>query len=273
LIASRRLYQIPIEARARVSYTIVTDDISVAGVQARQREISHMKTHWAPEVEKKYRLEDSHAAAALADKAESLGLVKESYALQKDWIPDLVDSAMKNAGVLLRVRTMQYFTGIGPSWVITLKIKGKKDGVHHNQELEASSDNPANLRDIIDFIQDTFGISVDIKQLVTVNMEYANKVGLTKHRMYIEKRRKQLRDSDGEIILAIDELPEPAGWFAEIELDSATDFADWESRLGLTSMSLEARDYGEIVKQTTLEAYGKEQRELSFTSGIPGLIV
>lgn len=225
-----------------------------------------MTTHWAPEVEKKYRLEDSHTAAALADKAESLGLVEESYTLQKDWIPDFADSAMKNAGVLLRVRTMQYFTGTGPSWVITLKIKSQKDGTHHNQELEASSDDRTNLPEIIDFIRETFGVSIDIDELVAVNMEYADKIGLSKHRMYIEKRRRQLRDSDREIILAIDELPEPAGWFAEIELDTAKDFADWESRLGLNSEFLESRDYGEIVKQMTLEAYGKEQRELSFPS-------
>lgn len=223
-----------------------------------------MDIAWSPEIEKKYRLEGENGAASVTEKARSLGMVEESLTLQKDWVPDFGDSAMKKAGVLLRIRILDYISGSGPLWLITLKVKRKEDGTHNNLELEASSEDGENVDAILNFMKDTFDVELNLDRLVSEGMKYASEVGLTKHRMYIEKRRRQYHDRNSEITLAIDELPSPAGWFAEIELGSADAFSKWEASLGLKDVHIETRDYGDIVKQVTLDSFGEERRELSF---------
>lgn len=225
-----------------------------------------MKTSWKPEIEKKYRLKDATEAEEVIKKAHEHSFKDESWTLQKDWIPDFEDFLMKKMGILLRIRTMEYISGSGPKWLLTLKIKQKNNGVHYNRELEISSSNRTNTPEVISFISDNFGIKIDLERLVGLDEDYLREVKLTEHRMYLEKRRRQYRDDNNKIILAIDELPEPAGWFAEIESEDAAEFSRWESMLGLDNVPIEEQDYGEIVKELTSEKTLTQQRWLAFSN-------
>jgi adenylate cyclase class IV len=228
-----------------------------------------MSDTWMPETEKKYRLGSVRRADVLAEQAISAGLVLKYHVLQKDWVPDFTDFTMRNHKVLLRIRHNTYLEGSGPEWVITLKQKKVVDGVHYNSELEASAENLNKLREIAAFIDDNFGVTLDLLRLAHIDMAYAKEMGITKHRMYMEKYRSEYYDAQkGEIVLAIDELPETAGWFAEIELGKAADFTGWETRLGLEDILVETRDYGEIVKEMTKNRTLNKQRYLTFKADI-----
>lgn len=223
-----------------------------------------MSEPWKPETEKKYRLSGVQEGRALSERAERLGLVLSGWMLQKDWVPDFQGFAMRDQKVLLRIRNNTSLEDQSEGWVITLKQKAVSGGVHHNKELEASSDRPENLPQIAAFISNLFGTELDLGRLAQIDMVYAQEVGLTEHRMYLEKKRKEYVDTDDGIVLAVDELPEPAGWFAEIELHQATEFSNWESQLQLERAPVESRDYGEIVKELTSGLPPAQQRRLSF---------
>lgn len=83
--------------------------------------------------------------------------------------------------------------------------------------------------------------------------------------MYIEKRRHELKDIANHITLAIDELPDPLGWFAEIELPSADSFQSWEQLLTLEAAEVEDQDYGQLIKHIDTSAAQAHQRWLAFT--------
>ena len=223
-----------------------------------------MNKAWTPEVEKKYKLANKAQAEELMRRAFKEGLQEESWTLQRDLVPDFRGGVMKNAGVLLRIRKIEYLKGVGPGWVLTLKIKKVESGIHKNQELEATSLNTEKLAAIEDFIGQHFGVSVDILQLVALDSLYMQKVGLVEHRMYIEKRRREYKNAHNEITLAIDELPNPLGWFAEVELGQATAFEEWEGRLHLTEAFVESNDYGQLVKEAREGMGQPDQRTLSF---------
>lgn len=226
--------------------------------------MEYMNKTWAPEIEKKYRLIGKDQAEELMRCALKEGLQEESWTLQRDLVPDFLGGVMKKAGVLLRVRKIEYLKGIGPGWALTLKVKKVEAGIHKNQELEATSLNTEKLIAIEDFISRHFGISVDMLQLVTLDPLYMQSIGLIEHRMYIEKRRHEYKDMHNEITLAVDELPSPLGWFAEIELGEATVFEEWESKLQLAEASVESNDYGQLVKEARKDMDQSSQRTLSF---------
>lgn len=223
-----------------------------------------MSSLWKPEIEKRYRLSGPADAGIVAKRAELSGLHTKGLMLQKDWIPDFAGFLMRDHNILLRIRTEAYLKGTDVNWVVTIKQKAVLDGVHHNKELEASLNNQSAIPEMSALIHDTFGVQVDIVKLAQADAAYARKVGLTEHRIYLEKKRRDFVDDDDEVVLAIDELPYPAGWFAELELNDASKFSSWEKRLYLHNAQVELRDYGEIAKDITKLLSADKQRRLSF---------
>lgn len=217
---------------------------------------------WKPEIEKKYKISGIQEVGKIRYTAQKALLERLYYALQRDWVPDFEDSSMKNAGVLLRVRNSSYKEGTGPEWVVTLKVRRKDKGIHLNQELEASSEEPSQLTALEEEMTRLFGTQIDLRRIAALDYEYARSVGLTKHRMLLEKFRELFRDEYGKILFAIDELPQPLGYFAELEVDETTVFDEWEKKLGLEGATVVAEDYGELVKALQTG----EQRVLTFRS-------
>ena len=225
--------------------------------------MKRMNKTWTSEIEKKYRLNDETNARRVVLAAIENGLIEKSWTLQRDLVPDFQGNLMRDKGVLLRIRTLDYLTGTGPTWILTLKIKTVKDGVHHNQELESRSDDQTNSDKINEYLYKNFGVSVDILKLVSLEPSYLEQIGLSEHRMYIEKRRREYKDDTEQIVLAVDELPAPLGWFAEIELGKRGDeasFSRWEKQLGLDEMVVLGSDYGQLVKDADRDL----SRRLSF---------
>jgi adenylate cyclase class IV len=215
---------------------------------------------WTPEIEKKYKIADVLEIQRIRDAAKQALLIRLHYVLQRDWVPDFENSGMKDAGVLLRIRNETYKEGTGPEWVVTLKQKKKEQSIHFNQELEASSDDPAGLSALEAELDKLFGAKIDLQRVAKLDYDYAKSVGLTKHRMLLEKYRESFRDEYDQIILALDELPQPLGYFAEIEAKEASLFPAWEAKLGLTQTPVVAQDYGDLVK----ELDGGKRRVLTF---------
>ncbi len=215
---------------------------------------------WTPEIEKKYKIADALEIQRIRDAAKEALLIRLHYVLQRDWVPDFENSGMKDAGVLLRVRNATYREGTGPEWIVTLKQKKKDQSIHFNQEMEASSVNPAGLSTLEAEMDRLFGAKIDLQRVAKLDYDYAKSVGLTKHRMLLEKYRESFRDEYDQIILALDELPQPLGYFAELEVKEAILFPEWEAKLGLQQAPVVMQDYGDLVK----ELDGGNRRVLTF---------
>lgn len=223
-----------------------------------------MTDMWTPEIEKKYKLDGAETAEILASKALRAGFVLGGWMLQKDWVPDFDGFLLREQKTLLRIRNDSYLEGVGPAWTVTLKRKAVVDGVHHNQEFEASAEQPELLDAMQSYIAELVGKTVNLKRLALLDMDYARSVGLTEHRMYIEKRRRAYSNDTIPAALVIDELPLPAGWFAEVELKKEGDFSSIESQLGLDGFKVIDQDYGDIVKEITKNQPESQQRYLGF---------
>ena len=204
---------------------------------------------WTPEIEKKYKISDALEIQKIRDAAKQALLIRLSYALQRDWVPDFESSSMKDAGVLLRIRNATYKEGGGPEWVVTLKQKKKDRSIHFNQELEASSADPAGLVALEAELMKLFETTIDLQRLSKLDYDYAKSVGFTKHSMLLEKYRELFHDEYDQIILALDELPQPLGYFAEVEAKEASLFPEWEAKLGLGQAPVIMQDYGDLVKE------------------------
>lgn len=218
------------------------------------------KTIWTPEIEKKYKIADATELHAIREAAKIALLTRLHYVLQRDWVPDFENSRMKDAGVLLRIRNETYREGSGPAWTVTLKQKKKDQSIHFNQEMEASSEHPEQLTALEEELMSLFGKKMDLSRIATLDYDYAKSVGLTKHRMLLEKYRESFRDALDTIILALDELPQPLGHFAEIETKQVSLFPTWEKKLGLKNSPVVMQDYGDLVK----ELDGGKRRVLTF---------
>lgn len=215
---------------------------------------------WEKEIEKKYIVSNAHQFKKIRHTAIQNGLVQSYYALQKDWIPDFDDSSMKKKGVLLRIRHSIIKKGRFPKWIVTLKTKSFHDGIHHNLELEASSENEEKLKNLEKEIKDNFGKNIDLKKVVNLDSKYVQKIGLTTHRMILEKYREEFIDSKGDLLLSFDELPLPLGPFIELESDNLSLLNYWEQKLGLDHFPIAEIDYGEMVKGLS----NGKQRVLTF---------
>ncbi len=204
---------------------------------------------WTNEIEKKYKLEGPEERDKIRDLALKSGLEFEWIGLQRDWVPDYENSAMKEAGVLLRIRHNTFYKGKGSKWELTLKEKSVVDGVHINKELAANSDTAADLRALEEDLQERLGKKINLSRMANLDYEYAFQAGLSKHRMFIEKNRALYRDKKRKVILTFDELPEPLGFFVELEVESQEMFDEWEAKLGLDKLPVITDDYGELVKK------------------------
>lgn len=81
--------------------------------------------------------------------------------------------------------------------------------------------------------------------------------------MLLEKKRLELIAPDQKTLLAIDELPHPLGFFAELEaLSIINTIQDYAKILELRQSWLVAEDYGELVKN--LDKKNRNQRTLIF---------
>lgn len=223
-----------------------------------------MITVWKSEIEKKYILPDESSGQGLQQRALAADLAQKWWVLQRDWVPDFAGFAMRHNGVLLRIRTNSYLESSGPAWMITLKQTAVREGIHRNLELEASESNPQNLKEIKSYIKATFSKDINLTRLISEGEKYAPSVGLTEHRILLEKRRREFANKLNIISLTVDELPLPTGWYAELEVADDTYFATWEQTLGLSGLTVETRDYGEIVKDATKQLAPSLQRRLIF---------
>lgn len=213
---------------------------------------------WKKEVEKKYQLNDKQQLNLVKKKLREKNFKLISKALQRDWVPDFAGKKMKLADLVLRIRVLSYQEGKGPNWLITLKKLSVKKGIHSNLELEASSEQENDLKRLEQVIEDEFGVNIDLKKLANLDYDYAKSKGLTEHRMLIEKIREDYLSKD--VLVSLDQLPEPIGYFVSIESDDAAKVLYCEELLGLDDIPAINMNYGTLVKSLN----GGTQRELIF---------
>lgn len=203
---------------------------------------------WAKEIEKKYKINDRSQFENLRKTAISAGLRPVWHAIQRDWVPDFANSEMKNNGVLLRIRNIKLINGIGPQWMVTLKKKSVKSGVHHNLELEADSTCPEKIRLIEDELKNLLTKRIELKKLLEADSEYIQSIGLTLNRMLLEKNREEFVSEENHVSLSFDILPEPLGLYIELESDNEKSLSIWEKKLNINNLTVVEMDYGELVK-------------------------
>lgn len=210
------------------------------------------KSFWKNEIERKYKLQNQNDLDNAKEKLIKLGFKKTIYVKQLDWIPDFKGFLMRNSGILLRIRTIKYYSGKGPTWIITLKKRSKSKGIHKNKELEISSEDHKFIPEVIQELKSLTGISIILEKILNQDADYLLQIGLTEHRMIIEKKRQTWISETLDANIAIDELPLPLGYFIELEVNSSeTELLKAELVLGFNSLQIVERDYGEIVKEIT----------------------
>ena len=218
---------------------------------------------WHKEIEYKYKLPSKNTAYSVNRLAIKNGFQLKSYTLQRDWIPDFTDWRLKNSNLLLRFRESFDLDTDAISTLITLKIKRMVGNESQNLELEATIEQNSNIQAIEEYIYKSIGRSIDLLRIVKRQGEYLDEIKLNTHRMLLEKKRRELIAPDRKTLLAIDELPHPLGFFAELEaLSIINTIQDYAKILELRQSWLVAEDYGELVKN--LDKKNRNQRTLIF---------
>lgn len=208
------------------------------------------KTRWEKEIERKYKIIDPLDIEKIRDRLSKLGFRKVFYAKQTDKTLDFECFKMREKGLVFRIRVNSYYFGKGPKWSMTLKYLQKKDGAHLNKELESSNKNKKNIVQIVQILQDISKQSIDWRKVIDGDREYLQSVGLVELRMRMDKKREQWCSNDSKAYLAFDELPTPLGFFVELEVSTSVgELEDLEKKLGLTTLDIEVKNYGELVKE------------------------
>lgn len=202
---------------------------------------------WKIEIERKY-LVSTNFMDTLKKRALQQGFLDCGSVLQRDWAPDFEQNQLKESGILLRIRK-EFRSSKADQWVVTLKKSSMSNGTHTNLELETTSNTSRNYSKIENILSHIANKKVIVGSIIAEDQSYLKEIKLTKIRMLSEKKRHTFAKQG--VLLSFDDFPEPLGHYIEIEVGTnKEDLLSWEKALKLTSLPIEERNYGQLIKDT-----------------------
>lgn len=175
------------------------------------------------------------------------GYVLIDSRVETDYIIDTPQMAFgKN---LFRVREIN--NAEGKKILYTVKLKGASADFQDYTEYEITPEEEGD--DIlVRLIKGVCGVELDesVFKMTCVNeaLDKLIRYGFIIKRAY-QKKREEYSDKDTKVLFDI--FPDPVGMFAEIEADNEESLRFAVEKLGLTNSPLEARNYGQIIREAT----------------------
>ena len=202
------------------------------------------------ECELKLKINDSEMENKIVSKIEYEGYVKSEQSIETDYIMET--ERMDFDKQLFRVRS--YLSEEKEDLIFTIKIKGGAGTFQDNMEYEicASRCEMGDAKTMKNLIKELTGIAVSERVFSERNvievLEILRKAGFYIKRV-IQKKRNEYVCEKAKIMF--DVFPEPVGTYLEIEAGSEEDLKNEVKRIGVENLSLEKRNYGQIIREAT----------------------
>ena len=202
------------------------------------------------ECELKLKIDDSEMENKIVSKIEYEGYVKSEQSIETDYIMETERRDFDKQ--LFRVRS--YLSEEKEDLIFTIKIKGGAGTFQDNMEYEicASQCEMGDAKTMKNLIKELTGIAVSERVFFERNvievLEILRKAGFYIKRV-IQKKRNEYVGEKAKIMF--DVFPEPVGTYLEIEAGSEEALKNEVKRIGVENLSLEKRNYGQIIREST----------------------
>ena len=186
---------------------------------------------------------------SLVLRLKKIGFEFISENIEIDYVPDAAEFKCRQAGLLLRFRGIY---GQENDILLTLKIKGSREGLKDDQEIEflLSKFSEEKFSLINSILKEKIGKNIPL-DIVKYNdvfkiKEYLLSLEFSELRAFIEKKRRLYRR--GEASVTFDDFPEDMGLYVELETNSPEALDELRMELNLKSRTAILEDYGEIIR-------------------------
>lgn len=202
------------------------------------------------ECELKLKIDDSEMENKIVSKIEYEGYVKSEQSIETDYIMETERRDFDKQ--LFRVRS--YLSEEKEDLIFTIKIKGGAGTFQDNMEYEicVSQCEMGDAKTMKNLIKELTGIAVSERVFFERNvievLEILRKAGFYIKRV-IQKKRNEYVGEKAKIMF--DVFPEPVGTYLEIEAGSEEALKNEVKRIGVENLSLEKRNYGQIIREAT----------------------
>ena len=206
------------------------------------------------EIEAKYKLNSDREVESAVSRLLDFGFVAKTPRTELDYALDTPEWSCRTNGLILRFRRVSE-DGSVPYIMLTLKEKRQHETYldHNETELILGTEDaktweyiqavltrviklklPENIRNQTDFVE---------------IIKSARAAGFSRHRILLEKRRREFTHAGSRVNVTIDTLPDGMGTYMEVEAYSPEALETTARQLKLTDFEDEPLDYGEILKR------------------------
>jgi len=231
------------------------------------------------EVETKFKLRDKNEIESAISRLSAFGGFEEHLTCrQLDYTLDTPDWTCRLNGLILRFRRL-ISDGVKPVVLLTFKERRELAAYRDYDETEFDLNNPdmEAWRHIQTRLLKVTGLELPDPILLQGNftniIDAVRQAGFSRHRILLEKIRREFSLSSSGIQVTIDSFPDGIGTYLEIEAYDPTDLEKYIRLLALSDYEPEPLDYGDILKRHKRHLPEVQQRTAVFDSKVRDMVV
>jgi adenylate cyclase class IV len=231
------------------------------------------------EVETKFKLRNKNEIESAISRLFAFGGFEEhETCTQLDYTLDTPDWTCRRNGLILRFRRLMS-DGAKPMVLLTFKEKRELAMFRDYDETEFDLNFPdmEAWRHIQTRLLKVTKLqlpgSILLPGKFTSIVDAVRKAGFSRHRILLEKIRREFSLSSDGIHVTIDSFPDGIGTYLEIEAYDPTNLEKYIQQLALSDYELEPLDYGEILKRHKRHLPEVLQRTAVFDTNVRDIII
>lgn len=234
--------------------------------------------HTRREIEVKFKLKNTNEVESVIDRLLYFGFVPQTPRYELDYSLDTPDWSCRRNGLVLRFRQIKTED---QNPIIRLTLKEKRNGSIYQDNDETEFDLSDPVSDAQKHVQERLftvtGLRLPDAIFSSITfadvIKLAQAAGFKRHRILLEKHRREFSLPHKKVNATIDVFPDDMGTYLEIEAYNPNALEECTRRLSLNDYEIELLDYGEILKRHKQTLPETQQRTAVFDNAIRKLVI